>query len=544
MCLILCPTRELATQTLVFVETLTRGTWLVGGCLVGGENRKSEKARLRKGISILVATPGRLLDHLSKTESLLLSLKGKLQYLVLDESDRLLDMGLGGQIEQIVQRIRANQPGSGRNGITWRSLLVSATVSHKEEALAKTLMGGEKWIWARGGGSGEQQDLLVESTPRQLSQLHMTVSAKLRLGSLVAFLVQRVKKGERTVVFMSTCDGVDYHEALFKAMDNIMPSKNESEDNQSGLFGSKCPIYKLHGSVLHADRQSILKKFNGGKTALLIATDVAARGLNLARVDWIVQYDPPCEVADYAHRAGRAARAGRAGHALLFLLPSERQFLDVLELKGVKGMEALSLGHTLNRAADICADVTAECKAGFKNKGEAFTAEIHRRFEDTVMTEDAQVKADYKPPARKKGQPRPPEPCGRLLELARQAFFSYVRAYPTKEKAVRHIFSSRALHVGHIARSFALKEPPKSTMRQVAQQEKKEDDGGKRSATMAFTSLVEEAQSVVEKKRQKKGKVSTKNSLIKSDGTVDSTKARVMLMERATQLQQGGMSSF
>ena len=551
VCLIICPTRELASQTLTFVETMTRGTWLVAGCLSGGEKRKSEKGRIRKGISILVATPGRLLDHLTKTEALLISLKGKLKYLVLDESDRLLDMGLGGQVEQIVQRIRANQPGSGRNGITWRSLLVSATVSHKEEELAKTLMGGEQWVWARGGGEGRgdgdrhDQQLLDESTPRQLSQLHITVTAKLRLATLVAFLVQRVAQGERTVVFMSTCDGVDYHDALFKAVDSILPSKNESEENQAGIFGASCPIFKLHGSVVHAGRQAILLKFNSCKTALLLATDVAARGLNLSRVDWIVQYDPPCEVADYAHRAGRAARAGQAGHALLFLLPSERQFLEVLELKGVKKMDALSVAHTLNRASEICSEVTAESKAGFKNKGEAFSAEVQRRFEDTVMQDDAQTKASYKPPARMKGQPRPPEPCGVLLELARKAFFAYVRAYPTKEKIVRHIFSSRALHVGHIARSFALKEPPTSSKSKVAQSSIKEDDSsGKRSSAMAFQTLLDEAQAVVQSKRQRKSAPTSKSALIKSDGTVDTSKARMMLMERAAKLQQGGMSSF
>lgn len=90
-CIILCPTRELASQTVDVVEKLCSGSfsWLVAGCLSGGEKRKSEKARLRKGISILVATPGRLLDHLSKTESLLMALKGKLEWLVLDEVSQI-----------------------------------------------------------------------------------------------------------------------------------------------------------------------------------------------------------------------------------------------------------------------------------------------------------------------------------------------------------------------------------------------------------------------------------------------------------------------
>jgi len=189
-------------------------SWIIPGCLSGGEKHKSEKACIRKGISILIATPGWLLDHLGKTESLLMALKGKLEWLVLDEADRLLDMGLGGQVEQIVQYVRSNQPGSGpkRDGVTWNSVLVSATVTNQVEGLAKKMLGSDEWLWVRSGQSKHDDDVidesrtrtkesdiseglhLADSTPRQLGQLHITVSAKLRLATLVAFLAQRVKK--------------------------------------------------------------------------------------------------------------------------------------------------------------------------------------------------------------------------------------------------------------------------------------------------------------------------------------------------------------
>lgn len=99
-CLIVCPTRELAAQTLTVCETICRNTfhWLVPGSLLGEDRRKSEKAKLRKGLAIVIGTPGRLLDHLQRTESLLMALKGKLEWLVLDEADRLLDLGLGVQV--------------------------------------------------------------------------------------------------------------------------------------------------------------------------------------------------------------------------------------------------------------------------------------------------------------------------------------------------------------------------------------------------------------------------------------------------------------
>ena len=97
----------------------------------------------------MTATPGRMLDHLDKTSSLLLSLKGRLEFLILDEADRLLDMGLGGQVERIVQTVRANQPGRGRggDGITWRSVLVSATVTTAIEGLARKALDGYQLRW-------------------------------------------------------------------------------------------------------------------------------------------------------------------------------------------------------------------------------------------------------------------------------------------------------------------------------------------------------------------------------------------------------------
>lgn len=231
----------------------------------------------------------------------------------------MLDAGLGGQVEQIVQHLRSNQPGAGakRDGVTWRSILVSATVTSAIEGLAKTTMGGEGWKWARGHNEKvktkdesceqvEVEDKLVHSAPRQLAQLYMVVSAKLRLSSLIAFLASRASRGERTVVFMSTCDGVDYHHALFNSMPSVF-AKDE-EDDGGGMFGESCPCYKLHGDIPQAQRLDIINQFSGGrgalkqKSAILLATDVAARGLNLPSLDWIVQYDPPCETNDYIHR--------------------------------------------------------------------------------------------------------------------------------------------------------------------------------------------------------------------------------------------------
>jgi ATP-dependent RNA helicase DDX31/DBP7 len=564
-CIILCPTRELCTQTYDTIHKLCQfagySSYIVPGCLSGGEKRKSEKSRLRKGITILVATPGRLLDHLTKTESLILSLKkkktmkngggesgGGLEWLVLDEADRLLDGGgLGGQVEQIIQRLRAccSDGGKNDNVIMWRNVLVSATITKELEEMANKVLGvhDDSWMWARGhttattptdgqGGGGimsattsimtsnqcfsDNNGNLSSSTqhatasdgannnsheldnaaPRQLAQLYMIVSAKLRLSSLIAFLVARAAKGERTVVFLSTCDSVDYHHALFTSMTSILENDDDEElsGKDSGIFGNACPIYKLHGDIPHNKRLSTLQSFNNTQqpqqqqqqqlqqqSAILLATDVAARGLNFSSLDWIVQYDPPCETKDYVHRAGRSARAGQAGHALLFLLPSERQYIEVLELRGLREISPLSLSSTLSSAATLCAGLTREGETkvsttgGSNNtfasdgvKAEAFTFAIQNRLEQCVLQDDVNYKTAIEkkfkgdPKQRGRKQQRKKDALvGPLLEGARKAFSAFVRAYPAKEKSVRHIFNARALHLGHIARSLALKETPK-----------------------------------------------------------------------------------
>lgn len=571
-CIILCPTRELASQTVKVVENLCSHSfnWLVPGCLLGEERRKSEKAKIRKGLSLVVATPGRLLDHLTRTESLLMALKGKLEWLVLDEADRLLDMGLGEQVKQIVQRIRSNQPGSGRDGITWRSVLVSATVTPSIEKLAKeTLLGGDNsWVWVKGGNDAQVAKVAAESefsqsTPRQLAQFHMTVSAKLRLAALVGFLTQRADKGERTVVFMSTCASVNYHHALFEGMDSVL--EESDSDTGKGIFGTRCPIHRLHGSVPHSERHLVLRKFTkeqivGGKkqAAVLLCTDVAARGLNLPECEWTVQYDPPSEVADYVHRAGRVARAGKAGHSLIFLLPSERTFLDVLKNRGVKHMSALSLASTLNAAAAICTSLANESfgrsggglgqsKLATSRRGEAFCTELHRRMENLVVRDDLQAKATNKEANKKiRTRAKPQEVSGQLLELARAAFLSHLRAYPTKEKAVRHIFSAKALHLGHVARSFALKEPPKKLGTNSSQSAaNQEDDSRKRNGSMAFTNFDEEETAPGGKGYQSKSRSPNKRTKTNdSYGGGDPKKARALLMANAAKLQSNGLDSL
>ena len=178
---------------------------------------------------------------------------------------------------------------------------------------------------------------------------------------------------------MGTCASVEFHYQLFNAMEeslwdeDIQKGKYDSDALEAadpiGLFGRKVRVFKLHGNLSHAKRSETMKRFCANTIAsncgdsksradILLTTDVSARGLNLKGVDWTVQYDPPCEVADYVHRVGRVARAGKAGHSLLFLLPSERKYLEVLQTKGITKLTPLSLSSVFIQASTICKEWT------------------------------------------------------------------------------------------------------------------------------------------------------------------------------------------
>lgn len=240
----------------------------------------------------------------------------------------------------------------------------------------------------KGGKQGQQQEEAVVTrfvTPKQLSQQYMVVTCKLRLPALVSFL-RAFAASCKTVVFLSTCDSVDFHHRLFTTAhwigrspfsSSLLPPSlllprsltsccccccclsvwlactsaeggGSSADGDGGesILGSSLPVHRLHGNIPQAERLQTFRAFSMAKRGVLLSTDVAARGLDLPSVDWIVQYDPPSETAEYVHRVGRTARKGQQGHALLFLLPSEKGYLDKLQAHGL-APQPLSLQSTL-----------------------------------------------------------------------------------------------------------------------------------------------------------------------------------------------------
>jgi len=482
--LIIVPTRELAIQCFEWFQKICRSfAWIVPGVLLGGEKKKSEKARVRKGINILISTPGRLIDHITHTKCLSLD---KIKWLVLDEADRMLELGYERDVQTILTALNEQQ----KEGGSRQTMLLSATLTTGIEQLSEVSMKHPTFIdaatsndeaaaGAAAGDAAAPQAAGVATdldngheltTPENLKQNFIIVPAKLRLVMLAAFILWKTRfsgKARKILVFLSTQDMVDFHCELFDRCLNSdatgpaaggadVNAEDEGEEeitedakevmklNKISLeknkkktkVGSKIELLKLHGSMKQKDRLEVFNAFRDSNAGgVLFSTDVAARGLDLPAVDWIVQYNPPTSNADYVHRVGRTARIGSKGSSLLFVLPSEANF--VLELESHKLVLAeLTAEHVLDKLFRNNPEPSQKHGGRLPNTLEESATNLQMKMENAVAADE------------------------KLHESASQAYVSFVRSYASYPKEIRHIFSFKALHLGHIAKSYALRDPP------------------------------------------------------------------------------------
>lgn len=290
-CLVITPTRELALQIFGVAKDLMDNHSQTLAIVIGGANRSAEADKLFKGVNLLIATPGRLLDHLQNTPGFNYK---NLKALVLDEADRILEMGFEDEMRQIIKMI----PSEGR-----QTMLFSATQTTKVEDLAR--------ISLRPGPLYINVDYHKEaSTVDTLEQGYVVCEADKRFLLLFSFLKRFLKK--KIIVFFSSCASVKYYAELLNYID--------------------LPVLDLHGKQKQQKRTNTFFEFRNAKQGTLICTDVAARGLDIPAVDWIVQFDPPDDPRDYIHRVGRTARgANTKGKSLMFLQPNELGFLKYLK---------------------------------------------------------------------------------------------------------------------------------------------------------------------------------------------------------------------
>lgn len=287
--IIISPTRELALQIFQVAKELFKYHNCTFGILIGGANRKGESDKLVNGVNLIIATPGRLLDHLQNTRGFIYK---NTKMLIIDEADRILQVGFEDEMKQIIRLLPKER----------QTLLFSATQTTQVEDLIRV--------------SFQNPPLYINvdadksvATVEGLEQGYVICSVEQRFMLLFTFLRKNLKK--KIIVFFSSCNSVKYHSELLNYID--------------------LPVTDLHGRQKQNKRTSTFFNFVHSENGILLCTDVAARGLDIPAVDWIIQYDPPDDPKEYIHRVGRTARAGGRGKALLFLLPSEVGFLRYLQ---------------------------------------------------------------------------------------------------------------------------------------------------------------------------------------------------------------------
>ncbi|XP_023000723.1 DEAD-box ATP-dependent RNA helicase 51 [Cucurbita maxima] len=288
--IVICPTRELAMQTHDVAKELLKYHSQTLGLVTGGSSRQAEADRITKGVNLLIATPGRLLDHLQHTKNFVFK---NLKCLIIDEADRILETNFEEEMKQIIKLLPKNR----------QTALFSATQTQKVEDLVRlSFQSTPIYI--------DVDDGRTKVTNEGLQQGYCVVPSAKRFVLLYSFLKRNLSK--KIMVFFSSCNSVKFHADLLRYI--------------------KVDCMDIHGKQKQQKRTSTFFAFNKAETGILLCTDVAARGLDIPAVDWIVQYDPPDEPKEYIHRVGRTARGeGNKGNALLFLISEELQFLRYLK---------------------------------------------------------------------------------------------------------------------------------------------------------------------------------------------------------------------
>lgn len=283
--LVLAPTRELAIQVADALKAMGRYKGVKTVAIYGGADMRRQIRELKGNPHIIVATPGRLMDHMRRKTARLQQVK----MVVLDEADEMLNMGFVEDIETILKEVPTER----------QTVLFSATMPSKVEKLAKTFMSEPDRITIKA----------KEVTMENIEQFYVEVGERDKFDTLC--LLIEVDKPELAIVFGRTKRRVDeLSEALAKR----------------GIRAEG-----IHGDLTQAKRDSVLRKFKNGAVDVLVATDVAARGLDISGVTHVYNFDLPQDPESYVHRIGRTGRAGKSGQAVTFVTSRERDHLRAIE---------------------------------------------------------------------------------------------------------------------------------------------------------------------------------------------------------------------
>lgn len=306
--LVLAPTRELALQIQKNYGDFNRIATNRSVIAIGGTNIRTQLAELRRGAAVLIATPGRLLDLMDRGAVNL----STVEFLVLDEADRMLDMGFLPAIRQVLAKLPT----------TRQTLLFSATMSPSIEQLAR---------------STTKQPIRIDVSPygrtaTTVDQLAYQVAQESKTALLLELLEKEREPFERVLVFTRTKRGADRLSHVLKARDHSV----------------SC----IHADRTQPQREAALRAFSDGRARVLVATDIAARGLDIDAVSHVINYDVPSAPEDYVHRVGRTGRAGNQGKAITIVAPIDELSMRAIErLTGQRVRRVFSEGLSGSKSA-------------------------------------------------------------------------------------------------------------------------------------------------------------------------------------------------
>ncbi|HVE78098.1 MAG TPA: DEAD/DEAH box helicase, partial [Gemmatimonadaceae bacterium] len=283
--LILTPTRELAQQVEESVVKYARTSGLGAVAVYGGVPLEPQTRKLRKGVDVVVATPGRLLDHLERQNVVF----DDLEVLVLDEADRMLDMGFAPQINRIVAEIPPYR----------QTLLFSATMPPEVEALARKYL---------------RKPVVVQ------------VGRRSQAATTVAHAVYPVPRERKSALLVELLKKPDMDSVLVFSRTKHGADKVVSDLEKAGISATA-----MHADKTQAQRMKALEGFKDGSIRVLVATDIAQRGLDISDITHVINYDVPQQAEDYVHRIGRTGRAGQSGDAFTFMAPDEIAMVRTIE---------------------------------------------------------------------------------------------------------------------------------------------------------------------------------------------------------------------
>ena len=405
--IVVSPTRELALQIFGVARELMQFHSQTFGIVIGGANRSAEADKLTKGVNLLIATPGRLLDHLQNTKGFIYK---NVKALVIDEADRILEVGFEDEMRQIIKMLPKEER---------QTMLFSATQTTKVEDLARiSLKPGPLYI-----NVDHQKE---HSTVAGLEQGYVICESDKRFLLLFTFLKKMAKK--KVIVFCSSCNCVKYHAELLNYID--------------------LPVLELHGNLKQQKRTNTFFEFCNAKQGTLICTDVAARGLDIPAVDWIVQFDPPDDPRDYIHRVGRTARgSGGKGKSLMFLQPSEVGFLSHLKEARVPVVEF---------------DFPAKKLLNVQSQLEKL---INQNYYLNKVIPLSQTPL--------------PNSNEYLLQSAKDGYRSYIQAYASH--SLRSVFDVHKLDLVKLAKSFGFSAPPRVDIQLASSMQRDKKQSGRRN---------------------------------------------------------------